>query len=109
VRKGSTSVRWDGQVSPCLALLHAHTSYLDRKERRVQAFSVGSLRDSSLASIWQSDAYRALRARLADFDFSPCVSCNSCELSESNQEDCFGNTAPTCGGCLWGQGFIQCP
>jgi len=26
-----------------------------------------------------------------------------------NLEDCFGNSAPTCGGCLWAQGLIQCP
>jgi hypothetical protein len=30
-------------------------------------------------------------------------------MTESNQEDCFGNTFPTCGGCLWAQGFIRCP
>ncbi len=26
-----------------------------------------------------------------------------------NEEDCFGNTFPTCGGCLWAQGVIRCP
>ncbi|OGN93594.1 MAG: hypothetical protein A2Y88_12875 [Chloroflexi bacterium RBG_13_48_10] len=26
-----------------------------------------------------------------------------------NLEDCFGNSAPACGGCLWAQGLIQCP
>jgi MoaA/NifB/PqqE/SkfB family radical SAM enzyme len=109
VRKGSLSVRWDGQVSPCLALLHSHTSYLDQTERRVRAFSFGNLNDAGLAELWHGEDYRALRARLAAFDFSPCFTCNSCDLVESNQEECFGNTAPTCGGCLWAQGFIQCP
>ncbi len=23
--------------------------------------------------------------------------------------DCFSNTSPACGGCLWEQGFIRCP
>lgn len=109
VRKASTSIRWDGAVSPCLALLHSHTSYLDSTRRSVQAVSFGSLVENSLSEIWQSPRYRALRASLAAFDFSPCVFCNSCEFSESNQEDCFGNTTPTCGGCLWAQGLIQCP
>jgi hypothetical protein len=30
-------------------------------------------------------------------------------LLESNEEDCYGNTFPVCGGCLWAQGVIQCP
>jgi MoaA/NifB/PqqE/SkfB family radical SAM enzyme len=28
VQKGSMAIRWDGAVSPCLPLLHAHTSFL---------------------------------------------------------------------------------
>jgi MoaA/NifB/PqqE/SkfB family radical SAM enzyme len=109
VEKGSMSVRWDGAVSPCLALLHTHDSYLDNHVRRSLAFSVGNLNETSLPAIWNDPAYRALRERLLAFDFSPCVTCNSCEMADSNQEDCFGNVAPACGGCLWAQGFIQCP
>ena len=109
MHKRSVSVRWDGEVSPCLSLLHTHTSYLDNTQRRVQAFSFGSLHQQTLSALWNSPAYQALRLRLLNFDFSPCVFCNSCENAEHNQEDCFGNTAPTCGGCLWAQGFIQCP
>ncbi len=109
VEKASVSIRWDGTVSPCLALLHDHESYLDNHVRTFKAFSVGSLKDRSLAEIWQDPEYRDLRERLVEFDFSPCISCNSCEMADSNQEDCFGNTAPACGGCLWAQGFIQCP
>ena len=109
VEKGSVSVRWDGAVSPCLALLHDHESYLDNHVRKSQAFSIGSLKDRSLFELWNAPDYKALRERLVAFDFSPCMSCNSCEMADSNQEDCFGNTSPTCGGCLWAQGFIQCP
>lgn len=109
VEKASLSVRWDGAVSPCLALLHDHESYLDNHVRRSQAFSVGSLKDRSLVELWHDAEYKALRERLLEFDFSPCISCNSCEMAEANQEDCFGNTTPACGGCLWAQGFIQCP
>lgn len=109
VQKGSVSIRWDGSVSPCLALLHSHTSYLGDTRRAVRACSLGSLKQTALLEIWNSPAYHDLRVQLAAFDFSPCVYCNSCENSASNQEDCFGNTAPACGGCLWAQGFIQCP
>jgi cholesterol oxidase len=38
-----------------------------------------------------------------------CTFCGGCDMSESNVEDCFGNEFPTCGGCLWSQGVVQCP
>jgi hypothetical protein len=30
-------------------------------------------------------------------------------MAEKNEEDCFANSFPTCGGCLWAQGVIQYP
>ncbi len=109
VQKGSLSVRWDGKISPCLPLLHSHSSYLDNHERRSAAYFVGDLNERSLPEIWTDPAYVSLREKLQLFDFSPCVFCNACAMAEQNQEDCFGNTAPACGGCLWAQGLIQCP
>ena len=109
VAKGSLSIRWDGEVSPCLPLMHSHPSYLGENRRQSHAFSVGNINQSSLADLWNDRPYADLRQRLQDFDFSPCTFCNSCEMAEANQEDCFGNVLPACGGCLWAQGFIQCP
>ncbi len=109
VQKGSTSIRWDGALSPCLPLLHTHDSYLDERLRRSKAFSFGNILERSLSELWNDPAYYDLRQRLRDFDFSPCTFCNSCDMADSNQEDCWGNLAPTCGGCLWAQGMIQCP
>jgi MoaA/NifB/PqqE/SkfB family radical SAM enzyme len=107
--KGSTSIRWDGELSPCLPLLHTHDSYLGKRVRRSCAFSFGNILDRSLTELWSNPEYVALRQRLQEFDFSPCVYCNSCQMVDENQEDCFGNSAPACGGCLWAQGLIQCP
>lgn len=109
VEKGSFSIRWDGQTSPCLPLLHTHHAYLGDRQRTIHAYSCGSIRQSSLLALWQAPAYTALRQRLQVFDFSPCVFCNTCDLSEQNLEDCFGSEAPACGGCLWAQGLIRCP
>jgi MoaA/NifB/PqqE/SkfB family radical SAM enzyme len=109
IEKGSLSVRWDGAVSPCLPLLHTHETYLDDRLRRSLAFTAGDLSQKSLREIWLEPDYIALRQRLRDFDFAPCTLCNSCDMADANQEDCFGNEHPTCGGCLWAQGFIQCP
>lgn len=109
IEKGSLSVRWDGKVSPCLPLLHTHESYLGEQVRQSLAYFVGDVTCHSIADIWRDAAYLDLRERLRDFDFSPCVICNSCEMAEQNLEDCFGNLQPACGGCLWAQGLIQCP
>ncbi len=109
VEKGSISIRWDGEVSPCLPLMHSHTSYLDDNLRTSHSYSIGNILDKGLVEIWNDPDYIKLRSRLREFDFSPCTVCNSCDMAESNMEDCFGNITPTCGGCLWAQGFIQCP
>ena len=109
LEKGSLSIRWDGVVSPCLPLLHTHQSYLAENLRTSYAYAVGSILERDLIDLWHDPNYAQLRDSLRSFDFSPCTFCNSCEMSHANLEDCFGNLHPTCGGCLWAQGFIQCP
>ena len=109
VAKGSVSVRWDGQVSPCLPLLHSHEAFLGSRKRTVKEFGLASIKDRRLREIWEDPSYVALRSRLQKFDYPPCTLCNSCSLVDSNQEDCFRNDPPACGGCLWAQGFVLCP
>jgi MoaA/NifB/PqqE/SkfB family radical SAM enzyme len=109
VERGSLSIRWDGKVSPCLPLLYTHTHYLDERERTSKEYFVGDINKNDLSSIWNDKDYLTLRARLQDFDFSPCTLCNSCQMADENLEDCYGNTQPACGGCLWAQGLIRCP
>ena len=109
IEKGSTSVCWDGSVSPCLALLHSHTSYLNERKRRSKRYVVGNVNEHTMNELWSSPEYVAMRERVQSFQFSPCAFCGGCDFSEANEEDCFGNAFPTCGGCLWAQGIIQCP
>ena len=109
VERGSTAVRWDGRVSPCLPLLYTHQHYLGNRERTSREYFVGNVSEQDLGTIWNDQKYRELRKRLQDFDFSPCTFCNSCEMALENLEDCFDNTEPACGGCLWAQGLIRCP
>lgn len=109
VEGGSASVRWDGSVSPCLPLFHEHAYYLGRRRRHSFPFAVGSLREKGLSEVWRDPAYVELRRRIRAFDFSPCSSCNTCELADDNRRDCSGSPLPACGGCLWAQGLVQCP
>ncbi len=109
VEKGSVSVRWDGQVSPCLPLLHSHDAFLGDRKRHIKEFGLASIRERSLRDIWEEPSYLAFRSRLQKFEYPPCTRCNSCDLLDGNQEDCFQNDPPVCGGCLWAQGFVLCP
>lgn len=109
VERGSVSVRWDGKVSPCLPLMYTHKHFLAERERTSHEYIVGDLDQEDFSDIWNQPEYLELRKRLQEFDFSPCTFCNSCEMANENLEDCFGNTKPACGGCLWAQGLIRCP
>jgi MoaA/NifB/PqqE/SkfB family radical SAM enzyme len=109
IDKGSMAIRWDGEASPCLPLMHDHTMYLYKYERTIKRHAVGNVLNQSIEQLWNETGYLALRSRLQEFNFSPCLHCGGCDYFNSNQEDCIGSPAPACGGCLWAQGIIQCP
>ncbi|MBC7362212.1 MAG: SPASM domain-containing protein [Candidatus Aminicenantes bacterium] len=109
IKDGTTFVRWDGKVAPCMALLHDHITYLYGLERKIKAYFLGDLNQQSLNEIWTSQEYHDFREKVYQFDYSPCHICGGCSYLEKNEEDCFGNTFPVCGGCLWAQSVIQCP
>ena len=103
------AVSWDGRVAPCLSLLHGHTEHINSQATERRAHVVGHIDEQPLAAIWRDPAFRAFRERLRAFDFPPCFHCGGCPLTETNDEDCYGNPAPVCGECLWAQGIVLCP
>lgn len=109
VENGSMTIAWNGDVSPCWPLMHGHTSYLHGKVRHSLRHVVGNVRERDLLDLWLDPEYVGYRQRVQSFAFPPCTFCGGCDMSESNVEDCFGNTSPVCGGCLWAQGVVQCP
>jgi len=109
IERGVTAIAWDGSLSPCLPLLHSHVSFLNQQERVSRRYVVGKVTDRAVRDLWNAPDYVAFRERVQLFEFSPCTACGGCNLSETNEEDCFGNPFPTCGGCLWAQGMIHCP
>jgi len=109
IESGSLSIAWNGDVSPCWPLMHNHTSYLHGKPRQVHKHVIGNLRERSVEDLWLDPGYLEYREKVQRFAFAPCTFCGGCEMSEANLEDCLGNEAPACGGCLWAQGIIQCP
>lgn len=109
IESGAVAVGWDGRVSPCLPLLYDHSGALNGIERSSRHYAAGNVNETALHTLWNSPEYVAFRQKVQEFDFSPCAICVGCNLSEKNEEDCYGSTFPTCGGCLWAQGIIQCP
>jgi MoaA/NifB/PqqE/SkfB family radical SAM enzyme len=109
IEAGSTSVGWEGNVSPCLALVHSHTEFFGDQERQITRHVVGNLAEKSLMDIWSDPGYVDFRRRVQDFDFPPCVACGGCNLFETNQDDCEDDVSPRCGACLWAHGLIRCP
>lgn len=109
VEEGSFVLGWQGEASPCLPLLYSHTQYLNEFERKCKRFVVGSLGRKALEELWLDEEHMLFRRRAREFVFSPCTICGGCDLLEGNEEDCFGNTHPTCGGCLFAQGVVRCP
>jgi MoaA/NifB/PqqE/SkfB family radical SAM enzyme len=109
VNEGCVAIAPDGNVSPCLPLLHNYGYYFRQERRRVQGCHFGKVNQSSLQEIWETAEYQAFRKRVRDFEFSPCIDCGGCDLRETNEKDCFGNEFPSCGECLWAAGLVQCP
>ena len=110
VESGTLSIAWTGDVSPCWPLMHTHTSYLHGKPKLSKKHVIGNVGEKTIEELWLDPAYVSYRERLHNFVFAPCTFCGGCDLSETNEEDCLGNTDfPVCGGCLWAQGIIQCP
>ena len=109
IHNGVAFVRWDGEVCPCMALLHEQTIYQQNKERYLRPCGFGNINEQSLLKIWEDESYASFRQRVLDFEFSYCTYCGPCDKFKSNEADCFGNTFPTCGACLWAQGVFQCP
>jgi MoaA/NifB/PqqE/SkfB family radical SAM enzyme len=108
VRRGATVINWKGNASPCIPLMYDAKSYVGWRERFSRSYRIGNVSETPLKDIWRDPQYLAFRERVQMFDFPPCAHCG-CQLSEDNEEDCYGNTFPTGGGCLWAQGIVQCP
>ena len=110
IESGSMTDSLEWQREPLLAPdAHPH-SYLHGKERRLKSsISWAMCGNRHWITIWLDPDYVAYRKRVQSFAFPPCTFCGGCDVSVSNEEDCFNNEYPTCGGCLWAQGVIQCP
>jgi len=102
-------IKWNGDVVPCMQLLHSSYTYLFNEKRKVMAYSFGNVKKQSLCDIWGSDEYKNFRTRVRNFEFPDCTLCDGCDDRKENRTDCMYNEMPTCGACLWAQNIARCP
>lgn len=102
-------IRSDGEVCPCMQLLHSSYSYLYEEKRKIYSYSFGNINEQSLSEIYNSNEYVQFRKKVKTFEFPCCTDCLGCEDRKENLTDCMYNERPTCGACLWAQGYIRCP
>ena len=109
VEESSVFIKWNGDIVPCMQLLHSSYTYLFDEKREVSAYSFGNIFKNNIIDIWNSLEYREFRERVRNFDFPDCTLCNGCDDRKSNRTDCMYNQMPTCGACLWAQNIARCP
>lgn len=102
-------IRHDGEVFPCMQLLHNSFTYLYTERRKSYAHSFGNINHDDIRQIYGGEEYVEFRERVKKFEFPCCTICLGCEDRKENLKDCMYNKAPTCGACLWAQGLVRCP
>lgn len=102
-------VRWDGDIAPCMQLLHETDTWLFSEQRRIYRKSFGNVNEVSVWDAWNSKEYRQFYSMVLSFDFPDCIHCDGCELRQENLTDCMVHDFPTCGACLWSTGKVFCP
>lgn len=111
IENDSTVIGVDLGVYPCYRLLHSYTEYIYGREKFVNKYSFGSLREKSLFQIWNSEEYKRFRFNVKNALFPSCTDCpleNVCDFCLTSDSDCYNNT-PSCADCLWYRGIVQCP
>ena len=109
IQEGACFVKWNGDVTACMQLLHSSYTYLFDEKRKVMAYSFGNIKDKTIQNIWNSSKYVQFRERVKMFDFPDCTICDGCDDRKENRTDCMYNEMPTCGACLWAQNIARCP
>jgi len=67
-QEGYAAVRWDGEVSPCMSLLHDHPEYIHQRRKDVSHYGLGYISEQSLHDIWASLGFTSFRNSLLDYN-----------------------------------------
>lgn len=109
IAENACFIKWNGDIAPCMQLLHSSYTYLYEEKRKVLCKSFGNIKSESLRNVWQSDNYTQFRQCVRTFQYPDCTLCDGCDDRLTNETDCMFHQHPTCGACLWAQGLGRCP
>ena len=109
IQQKAVFVKWNGDVVPCMQLLHSCYTYLYDEKRKITSFSYGNILKNTLKESWENEEYQEFRQRVNTFYFPFCRVCFGCDDRKENKTDCFLGESPTCGACLWATGKVFCP
>lgn len=105
------TITWEGNVSTCYALMHSYKCYIYGREKKINSYYLGNIKDKPIKEIWSNPEYAIFRSKIKDFHFPSCTDCKyleGCSMTNDNEMDCWGNS-PSCAECLWSRGMIVCP
>ena len=74
IEEGHCFIRWDGDVSPCMGLLHTADTYLGDHRRRIRHHAFGNVSEQSLGEIWDGEEYRSFRRRAEEIVLRELIS-----------------------------------
>ena len=111
VKDKSLCINYQGNVSPCYALMHTYECYIYGRKKQIYPCYLGNVNEKRLLDIWTDPGYVNFRRAVDENLFPSCTDCKSldgCNYTESNEMDCWGNS-PSCAECLWSRRIIACP
>ena len=111
IENGTIFITSNGDVSPCLELAYRHGAYYFGSLRMHDKFNIGSINDSSIEAIWNSETFESFRSKFPHYDFPDCSTCyepDRCYHRTEEVLDCYHNQTP-CGECLWAKDIVLCP
>ena len=72
VERGAIAITYDGELSPCVPLMHTYDCYILGKAKRFVKHSFGNIHQSTPQEIWDSAAYRIFRKKLRIPSYNVC-------------------------------------
>ncbi len=111
VEDKSLCINYQGNVSPCYALMHTYHCYIYGRKKQMYPCYMGNVNDKKLQEIWLKSGYVNFRRTVSEYHFPSCTDCkvlDGCNYTDSNEMDCWGNS-PSCSECLWARRIIACP
>jgi tungsten cofactor oxidoreducase radical SAM maturase len=111
VKDKSLCINYQGNVSPCYALMHSYDCYIYGRKKQMHPCYLGNVNEKKISDIWMNSGYVNFRRVVNENQFPSCADCKSldgCSYTDSNEMDCWGNS-PSCAECLWARRIIACP